>query len=110
MLCISIVENVFKHGNTGNDNDIFEFSLNIDDSNTFHFHTVNHFDANRKKEEASGIGMVNMRRRLGLIYGNNASLTCYADGELYTVEMLIKLGSEIVPEIQTNQHIKTTAK
>jgi hypothetical protein len=98
MLCISLVENVFKHGNTGNDSDIFEIKLSTN-NNTFSFHTVNRFNSDQHKDKASGIGLVNVRRRLGLIYGDNASLACQAVDDTYIVDMTIKLGSEIVPEL-----------
>lgn len=92
MLFISLVENVFKHGNTGRSDDMFHITLTTDDD-TLRFVTENRFDPTKKQSDASGIGVANIRRRLGLIYGNSASLSCTTDGDVYTVMMTIPLNT-----------------
>lgn len=90
MLFISLVENVFKHGNTGHADDIFRISLTIEDS-TLHFRTKNRFDTAKEQSSASGIGIANIRRRLKLLYGDSASLQCNTCDDIYTVDLTIKL-------------------
>lgn len=90
MLFITLVENVFKHGNTGHVDDIFQITLTVDES-TLYFRTKNRFDSTKEQSSASGIGIANIRRRLRLLYHGHATLDCHADGDIYTVEMTIKL-------------------
>jgi len=90
MLFISIVENVFKHGNTGRADEMFHISLTTE-GNTLRFVTKNRFDPLCEKNDASGIGIPNIRRRLRLIYGDRATLSCNAEGDIYTVEMTLDL-------------------
>ena len=105
MLFISMVENVFKHGNTGRSDDMFHICLTTD-NNTLRFVTKNRFDPLREKSDASGIGIPNIRRRLRLIYGDNASLNCNATDEIYTVEMTIDL--DTLPENEVSDTTSTT--
>lgn len=89
LLFVSIVENVFKHGNTGSADDIFEISI-VADGGVVRCHTVNRI-ADAPVAESSGIGLSNLSRRLHLLYGNGARLETSAEGNLYRTFMEINL-------------------
>jgi len=72
LVLISFVENAFKHGDLSDINDplIIHFVLTED---SFCFFTKNKKSFGNK-ERTSGIGIVNITKRLELIYGENHSL------------------------------------
>ena len=72
LVLISFVENAFKHGDLSDKDDplMIHFVLTKD---SFKFFTKNKKSFGNK-EKTSGIGMVNIKKRLELIYGENHSL------------------------------------
>ena len=82
----SFVENAFKHG-MGNKESFVCLSVNEDDGKVV-FKCVN----SRKGAAAGGgkgIGLQNIRKRLGLLYGNDYSLQIEEDSDLYDVRLVI---------------------
>ena len=75
MLLIPFVENAFKHGVGFIENPTIEIELK-DSSKELKFHVANKKGAsvNEPKDESSGIGLANVKRRLELLYPNNHSL------------------------------------
>lgn len=75
LLLVTLVENAFKHGNTADRSLPIAIRLNCDDGKVV-FETSNHTDcrtvANAKTD---GVGLANLRRRMELIYGTDATLT-----------------------------------
>lgn len=92
LIFITLVENVFKHGNTGTDDAVIGISITACDG-VVCCRTCNRVgDAvTCNLEKRSGIGVANLRRRLELLYGDKARLeSCEADG-MYNVELTIDL-------------------
>lgn len=87
LLFITLIENAFKHGNTGCKNHKIEISITSDADGMVECRTVNHFLP--KDGEHGGIGIVNLRRRLQLLYPGNAELTTSASGDIYTATLRI---------------------
>lgn len=92
LLFIPLVENALKYGNTDTGEYPISISLKVEQgkvvcktSNSF----VNSTDD--KDEKASGIGLVNLRRRLMLIYGNKASLTTSVKDNIFNASLTIPL-------------------
>jgi len=90
MLFISFIENAFKHITDKE----AEAGISIQFKITEHrilFNVTNAFDAtkNRVKDETSGIGLENVRRRLELIYPNNHKLEISTKDNRYKVELTI---------------------
>lgn len=87
LVCISLVENAFKHGELNNKDFPVVIRIKIEE-NTFEC-----FTQNRKnkgiKEASTGIGLSNMRRRLELIYGNDFSLEIDDQEETFTTHLMI---------------------
>ena len=91
VLLTTVVENVFKHGNTGESNHPMEISIVVKDGivccDTFNYHKA-------VSEEGQGIGLENLRRRLELLYGHNARLEIENTDMTFAVKMTINLNKE----------------
>ncbi len=102
LLFISLVENAFKHGNTGDSSDHITIEITAADG-TICCMTRNRFNNNKPDEDhQGGIGIANLRRRLLLIYGNKASLSTTISGDIHTARLLIST--------ENTQTLKTTVK
>jgi sensor histidine kinase YesM len=90
MLLIPFVENAFKHGVVADG--IIEIELSAK-SHVLHFKVVNNYNEIDPgiKDETSGIGLANVKRRLNLLYKNNHSLLIDKKDGLFTVSLEIKL-------------------
>lgn len=89
LLFISIIENAFKHCDTGAPESHVAIKIHAGNDgitcvaeNTFN-------PSDKRHPENSGIGLQNLRRRLNLIYGNGASLEISREGNLFTVTLKI---------------------
>jgi sensor histidine kinase YesM len=97
LIFISPIENAFKHGNTGQPNAFIDIIITATNG-VVKAHIANRFNtaANNNISQAArnddhGIGDANLRRRLELIYGDNASIKSTVDGDIYSVDMTINL-------------------
>ncbi|MEZ7507232.1 sensor histidine kinase [Flavobacterium sp. Arc2] len=90
MLLIPFVENAFKHSNIEN---IAEAFIKIDlhsTKDTIHFVVENSFRKGPKIQDAvGGIGIVNVQKRLKLLYENNHSLEISENNNTFRVELKI---------------------
>lgn len=91
MLLIPFVENAFKHGIDLIENPIIKIRLYTVNS-TLHFEVTNKYipQAHGNKDEAHGLGLVNVQKRLNLLYGDRHSLKIILNG-YYTVNLKIDL-------------------
>lgn len=93
LMFIPIVENAFKYGNTGNISDPIKISVSVDDG-IVRCYTFNHFDKNKHIEKKdSGIGFANLKRRLNIIYGKDASFNVIQKDNTFQVELIINLNN-----------------
>ncbi|MCM1518579.1 MAG: histidine kinase [Pseudoflavonifractor sp.] len=92
LLFISIVENAFKHGNTGCPDARISISVTSRDG-TIVCHTSNSYSPAAAGHDTgpSGIGLSNLRRRLSLIYGDRATLDTSTETDTYDVILTINL-------------------
>lgn len=90
LIFINVVENAFKHGNTGNPSHTIEISITGSADGTVTCRTANHFNPAVRNSGSEGVGMTNLRRRIGLIYGDDASLTTHTDGDMYYAVLTIR--------------------
>ncbi|MDE7375890.1 MAG: sensor histidine kinase, partial [Muribaculaceae bacterium] len=68
LLFVTLIENAFKHGNTGVPGHKIEISISSNADGEVNCSTRNHFSP-KSNGEGGGIGLNNLRRRLQLIYG-----------------------------------------
>lgn len=92
LLFITLIENVFKHGNTAEPHTPIKISITCHDgivscitSNAIAPRNINH-DSNE-----GGIGIANLHRRLHLLYGDRASLKTSVKDGCFTATLTIDL-------------------
>ncbi len=93
MLLIPFVENAFKHGTGLIENAQIDISLKAE-KNMLYFSVSNKYDAasTEIKDKASGIGLVNVQRRLNLLYPDKKhSLNITKDNNVFNVLLKINL-------------------
>lgn len=89
MLLIPFVENTFKHADITSENALIEFKLEL--KNNRLFFSVDNYISNRKKDETTGVGLKNVKRRLDLIYPNKHRLEIKNDGVKFHAELELNL-------------------
>ncbi|MDE6653841.1 MAG: sensor histidine kinase [Muribaculaceae bacterium] len=93
LLFVTLIENAFKHGNTGHKDQPIEITISSDSEGNITCHTFNHFVPKETGEKSAtgkgGIGLANLRRRLVLLYGDRARLTTEVDGDTYAATLRI---------------------
>ena len=91
MLLIPFVENAFKHGVGMVKDPSIEIELN-DDKKSLFFSVINKVSKQNSeiKDESSGIGLANVRRRLELLYPNQHELDIVEKENSYLIELKIK--------------------
>ena len=90
MLFISFIENAFKHATDKDAEAGISIQFKISEHRIL-FNVTNAFDAtkNRVKDETSGIGLENVKRRLQLIYHDSHKLEISTKDNRYKVELTI---------------------
>ena len=91
MLLIPFVENAFKHGIDGIESPVIKVQLQVV-GNTLRFEVVNKYvpDNGSNKDDAHGVGLANVQRRLNLLYADRHSLEITVDN-WYTIHLKIEL-------------------
>lgn len=91
LLFVTLIENAFKHGNTGNDGEKILVAIESDAAGDVICRTENNFIPSAQKDPtAGGIGIANLRRRLQLLYPDRASLDIVVDGNKYISTLIIR--------------------
>ena len=86
---LNLVENAFKHGNTGSPHHAIEIKIVTYEDFRIVCSTTNHINKTDSLKSSGGTGLSNLRRRLELIYGNNATLETSADNDVFTTCLTI---------------------
>ncbi len=92
LLFIPIIENALKYGNIGDNQHPIVIDISVSNG-VVRCYTFNHFRRTEKNKKGSGIGLNNLKRRLNLIYGENASFNIIEQGNTYQVELTINLNN-----------------
>lgn len=93
MLLIPFVENAFKHGTGMIEHPQIDISLHAA-GNILYFSVKNKYDAASQevKDDASGIGLANVQRRLELLYSNHKhELVISRDNNIFNISLQIHL-------------------
>jgi LytS/YehU family sensor histidine kinase len=89
LLLVPFVENGFKHGVVNDDENPFLINLIIEKNKLF-FQCSNKIAVGRK-DESSGIGLQNVKRRLELLYADQYHLNIDHSEKYYTITLNIEL-------------------
>jgi two-component system LytT family sensor kinase len=93
MLLIPFVENAFKHGTGLVQNPEIEIEL-MAEHDKLYFIVKNKFiQTETVKDKTSGIGLVNVKRRLELLYGNRQQLTINKTNDWFTASLQLTFKS-----------------
>jgi two-component system LytT family sensor kinase len=91
LLLVPFVENAFKHiSHYPGKSNFVKLSLNRQNGH-FIFSAENSKEPQKTTEQHGGIGLVNVKRRLELLYPGKYSLDITDDKELYSVRLTLKL-------------------
>jgi LytS/YehU family sensor histidine kinase len=87
MLLIPFVENAFKHGTGMVKAPLIEITLKVADDDLFFVVRNKYNELDKGKDKDSGIGLVNVKRRLELLYGKNHRLRIDKSNEWFAVSL-----------------------
>lgn len=90
MLLIPFVENAFKHGVGADDAAHIRIDLSLSDGK-LRFVVENKIAITGRKDESSGIGLKNVKRRLELLYPQKHDLSITKEEDLFRVELKLIL-------------------
>lgn len=87
------LENSFKHSTASQSNDIkIDVSINVSEQGILTFSCVNSFlEYSNNKQLSKGIGFLNVKKRLELIYPNLHELTVTSNNNIFNVNLLMHL-------------------
>ncbi len=86
LIFIVFIENAFKHGITYREESFVNVSIRLADNGMIEFNCLN---SNHPVSHAPGIGLLNVRQRLRLIYGSRHTLDISATDAIYNVSLTI---------------------
>jgi len=89
LVLITIIENVFKYGDLSDAKNPAEINIDVTDDQ-LHLH-INNRKTKRNHAFSSGIGMVNVQKRLDQTYPGNYEIKIEQDEEHYRLDLLIKV-------------------
>ena len=89
LLLIAFIENAFKHGIANDPLRPIRLLIDVDEAH-LHFYIQNRKHTNNR-DEAGGIGLNNVKRRLNLLYPGKYNLDIKNEAETYTVELSLIL-------------------
>lgn len=94
LIFISLVENAFKHGGLNNKNLKIKINCKVINNKTLDFEIINNFVISQDNNPKGGIGLINTKKRLKLIYKNNFSLKYKTKFNYYIIRLQIPLYNE----------------
>jgi sensor histidine kinase YesM len=96
MVLLTLVENIFKHGDPQNKNHPVEIKASFDHVDAlgypvlFSFSASNHIMKGIHNSKSSGIGLEAINKILSHYFGEDYSLTTHIKDDIFTVNLLIK--------------------
>ncbi len=95
LLFTSFIENAFKHGISYKQKSFIFIDISTDSSHLL-VKVDNSIHQKSDAESASGIGIINARKRLNLLYGNNYQLEIREIEDTFTVQVKIPLNDKMI--------------
>ncbi len=93
LLFISLVENAFKHGVSNEDESFIDIKLTVVESEIIFICKNSNYPKTQDDRSGSGIGLVNLRRRLELIYPHSHSYKINSNEKYYEAVLIINTGN-----------------
>lgn len=90
LLFISFIENAFKYGTDFEGKTNVKINLSIRED-SLQLYVMNKIGVFKKKSKSSGVGLINIKNRLNLLYPDSHELIVENDGKTYEVSLLLKL-------------------
>lgn len=91
LLFIPFVENAFKHGISYREKSFISILLKTENSNVVFECKNSNPNAKETEDKKGGVGIVNIKKRLDLIYGNSFQLKIENTSEEYLVRLIVPL-------------------
>jgi sensor histidine kinase YesM len=88
LLFIPFVENAFKHGISYRENSFISILLKTE-HNKVVFECKNSVPTRREQNKSGGVGIINIKKRLNLIYGNACNLNINKVDNEYHVQLIV---------------------
>ncbi|TFF40337.1 sensor histidine kinase [Mucilaginibacter psychrotolerans] len=89
LLLISFIENAFKHGVANDPASPIVLKINLSDGHLYFF--VQNKKHSHNRDASGGIGLINVRRRLDLLYPGKYNLEIRDEADTYTVQLSLVL-------------------
>ena len=89
LILVTFIENAFKHGVSYQRKSFIEMTVEVQDDH-LHF-TCRNSKADVPNQQKGGVGLVNVRKRLDLLYDHNYTLSIHDDPQVYTVDLTLPL-------------------
>jgi two-component system LytT family sensor kinase len=94
LLLISLIENAFKHGGLNNKNLKIKINCKIINDSVLQFEILNNFVLSQNLKTKKGIGLMNTKKRLKLIFKNNYKLEQEVKFNYYIIRLQIPIQNE----------------
>jgi LytS/YehU family sensor histidine kinase len=91
LLLISLIENAFKHGGANNKNLKIRINFKIINDSILQFEILNNFVLSHNLKTKKGIGLMNTKKRLKLIFLNNFKLEQQVKFNYYIIRLQIPI-------------------
>ncbi|MNE80357.1 hypothetical protein D3C80_1769200 [compost metagenome] len=91
---MSLIENAFKHGGTNNQKLKIKINCKVIDDSVLDFEIINNFVLSQDFRLKKGIGLVNTKKRLKLIFKNNYTLENKVKFNYYIIRLQIPIHNE----------------
>jgi len=88
LILMTLVENIFKHGNLSKESKPAEIMIRSDD-HVLEIHTENLINENRSSS-SDGIGLENISKRLKITYGDRVKFDYFIEDNLFKVRILLQ--------------------
>jgi len=89
LLLIAFIENAFKHGVANDPGSAIRLLIEVDESHLYFF--IQNRKHNNNMDNLGGIGLINVKRRLDLLYPGRYKLDIIDGNETYTCELTLDL-------------------
>ena len=94
LMVMTLIENVFKHGVSSREKSFIDIKLSFDEERMYCLVSNSLFPKDCSDKSGSGVGLNNLRRRLSILYGPEASFENISADGVYSAQLQIPLRHE----------------